>query len=328
VDSKSNSKNNVVWFPNPGSDNPEDLIPAYLSDDLGERKIRAATNLSKVHYYLYTNANPEIPDELFVGDSEALKNSHFNPNGKLKFMSHGFGGDIDHSFPWLQREEFLKLGFPINIILVDWSELSASPDYYGAVVNAYQVSKLNAQFLEFLLNEGVTTLDKIHLIGYSLGGQVVGITGNRFTNNTGLTVPHVTSLDPAFPLFDVAEDEDRVSPFSGDFVDVIHTAGGTLGMVQPRGDVDYYPNGGSKQPGCGVDVVGSCAHSRAPAFYRESTLSSVPFKACKCETWAEYDEGSCACAEQVNMGYYVDIRARGKFYLRTNAEEPYAIAEK
>lgn len=35
------------------------------------------------------------------------------------------------------------------------------------------------------------------------------------------------------------------------FVDVIHTAGGTFGYVKPIGHVDFYPNGGkAPQPGC------------------------------------------------------------------------------
>lgn len=35
------------------------------------------------------------------------------------------------------------------------------------------------------------------------------------------------------------------------FVDVIHTNGRHLGMILPAGHVDYYPNGGEHQPGCG-----------------------------------------------------------------------------
>jgi len=37
---------------------------------------------------------------------------------------------------------------------------------------------------------------------------------------------------------------------------VIHTAGLTLSFVEPQGHVDFYPNGGLVQPGCGLDPVG------------------------------------------------------------------------
>lgn len=34
------------------------------------------------------------------------------------------------------------------------------------------------------------------------------------------------------------------------FVDIIHSAAGYLGQPGPTGHVDFYPNGGSQQPGC------------------------------------------------------------------------------
>lgn len=48
----------------------------------------------------------------------------------------------------------------------------------------------------------------------------------------------------------------KVSPGSAKFVDVIHTAAGIIGVVNPVGHVDFYPNGGVRQPGCGFDLVG------------------------------------------------------------------------
>jgi pancreatic triacylglycerol lipase len=318
-------EHNVVWFPNPASSNPNDLIPAYLTRPESQVE-EDETDLSKAHFLLYTKDNRDVPDELFVGDDQALANSNFRKDQALKIMIHGFGGDIDHTFPWEIRGEFLNITTEdINVILLDWSELAESPDYVGAVTNAHAVANLTAEFLQFLLDCEVTTLDKVHFIGFSLGGQVVGIAANRFTRLTGKVIPRVTSLDPALPMFDIAVDDDRISPDDGTFVDVIHTASGLLGMFQPRGHIDFYPNGGTKQPGCGVDIVGACAHSRAPAFFKESFIGEKLFRACKCESWEEFDTGACACTEEANLGYNVDQKATGTFYLRTNEEEPYAI---
>ena len=50
-------------------------------------------------------------------------------------------------------------------------------------------------------------------------------------------------------------------PTDAAFVDVIHTSAGTLlegGLAfrEPRGHVDFYPNSGGNQPGCGIDPFG------------------------------------------------------------------------
>ena len=41
------------------------------------------------------------------------------------------------------------------------------------------------------------------------------------------------------------------------------------GMEKAAGHVDYYPNGGEDQPGCGLEF-GSCSHGRAPEMYLKS----------------------------------------------------------
>jgi len=41
-------------------------------------------------------------------------------------------------------------------------------------------------------------------------------------------------LDPAWPLFALAEDDDRISADDAHFVDIIHTAAGTLGIVSSK----------------------------------------------------------------------------------------------
>ena len=70
----------------------------------------------------------------------------------------------------------------------------------------------------------------------------------------------VTGLDPAGPWFHKYSEEARLSPNSAKLVDVIHTDGGAAkiyyGMLNPVGQIDYYPNEGKAQPGCWTDIDG------------------------------------------------------------------------
>lgn len=73
-------------------------------------------------------------------------------------------------------------------------------------------------------------------------------------------------LDPAGPMFEGVEEQKRLSPDDADFVDVLHTytreaLGVSIGIQQPIGDIDIYPNGGEVQPGCGFTDVLAVAGS-------------------------------------------------------------------
>lgn len=66
-----------------------------------------------------------------------------------------------------------------NVIVVDWGSLAAFPYYAAAVKNTKTVGRYVAEFLVFLNDERIVPLQKIHLIGFSLGAEVAGFTGKH-----------------------------------------------------------------------------------------------------------------------------------------------------
>lgn len=76
-----------------------------------------------------------------------------------------------------------------NIFTVDWSELAAVPWYNSAAKNTKHVSKHLASFIDHLTSSTDARTDDFHLIGFSLGAHVVGLTNNELKSGK---VKHIT----------------------------------------------------------------------------------------------------------------------------------------
>ena len=112
--------------------------------------------------------------------------------------------------------------------------------------------------LELHKSRGLS-LDNVHVLGASLGGQLAGFIG-YFTNGR---LGRITGMDPSGPLFHVVNASDRLEKSDAQFVDIIHTAGRWVGNDDIQGHVDFFPNSGrAPQPGCidkeSVDLT--CSH--------------------------------------------------------------------
>ena len=115
-----------------------------------------------------------------------------------------------------------------------------------------------AQYILKLQSKGVS-LDNVHVLGASLGGQLAGFIGHF----TGGKVGRITGMDPSGPLFHIVNASERLDKSDAQFVDIIHTAGRWVGNDDTIGHIDFYPNSGrSPQPGCvdreSVDLT--CSH--------------------------------------------------------------------
>lgn len=91
-----------------------------------------------------------------------------------------------------------------------------------------------------------------------------------------LSIITLSGLDPAEPHFSKTDPIVRLDPTDADFVDVIHTDAGPflsggLGIFEPVGHVDFYPNGGIDQPGCRGGVLSYMA-KESGSFYKGKIL--------------------------------------------------------
>ncbi|XP_018358818.1 PREDICTED: uncharacterized protein LOC108758381 isoform X1 [Trachymyrmex cornetzi] len=265
-----------------------------------------------------------------------------DPNLPTKVIVHGFGSDCNHLWVYDMRSALMSI-HDCNIVCVDWGPGSAVPNYVRAAANTRLVGRQLAKLIRSLN----VPLEKVHLIGFSLGAHVAGFAGAELGN-----VSRITGLDPAGPLFESHDPRVRLDATDANFVDVIHSNGeqlilGGLGSWQPMGDVDYYPNGGKMQSGCSNIFVGAvsdiiwsstvegrslCNHRRAYKFFTDSVSPKCRFPAFSCEQG--YDgllKGDCfpcgmdgtdrPCGD---MGYYSnESPARGQLYLVTRDEEPF-----
>lgn len=114
--------------------------------------------------------------------------------------------------------------------------------------------------------------------------------------------------------------------------------------MQVSGHVDFYVNGGERQPGCpdvvtgaveqlftrnvsGAVLAASCSHGRSHEYFTESILTNCPFNAYPCESYEKFSAGGCrvcGVAGCSQLGLNADQNnGRGKMFLNTQSAQPF-----
>lgn len=149
-----------------------------------------------------------------MGDTQQLRRSNLNAKNPLVIYIHGFsesvpGGEgqssqeirdgksinsfISSVFSYVlisYLSAFIKTGY-YNVILVDWSPISATPWYTTAVSLIPLVGTYIAKFISFLIKDGKFPVNNIHLIGFSLGAEISGFVGQQL-QEYGIKLPRIT----------------------------------------------------------------------------------------------------------------------------------------
>ncbi|KAM4851633.1 pancreatic lipase-related protein 2-like [Thomomys bottae] len=276
----------------------------------------------RTRFLLYTNENPNNRQLITGTDLATIEASNFQVDRKTRFIIHGY---LDRgNKKWLTN--MCKNMFTVeqvNCICVDWKHGSQVIFYPQAVFNTQVVGAEIAFLLERLLSHLNYSLEKVHLIGHSLGAHVAAEAGRRLGGRLG----RITGLDPAGPCFKDTPEEVRLDPSDAMFVDVIHTDISLIGfgMRQKMGHLDFFPNGGVEMPGCMQNILSStiditeigkvaddfvaCNHLRSYRYYTSSIINPDDFLGYPCASYKDFQENGCfPCPPEGcrRMGHYAD----------------------
>ncbi|XP_034665176.1 serine-rich adhesin for platelets-like isoform X6 [Drosophila subobscura] len=281
---------------------------------------RLSTNT--VNFYLYTLRNTNAGQQI-KATRASIDASNFNPENPTRITIHGWNANYKDGVNTKIAAAWFQMG-DYNMIAVDWVR-GRSLEYASSVSAASGAGKKIAALIDFLVLEYGMSLDTLEVVGFSLGAHVAGHTAKQVKSGE---VGKVVGLDPAMPLISYSNTAKRLSSDDAKYVESIHTAGGTMGFTKPIGKAAFYVNGGKSQPGCGLDITGSCAHTRAVTYYVESLLwNNFPTK--RCDTYKEANKNACGDKySSVLMGATVNIFvAEGIFYVPVNKESPFGLGE-
>ncbi|XP_035704774.1 phospholipase A1 member A [Folsomia candida] len=271
----------------------------------------------------------------------SVRKSSFRPNILTCFLTHGFLDD----YKGLEaiKDAYLKQGFQANIIVMDWSALSQPRfpknfvelfgilfSYKDVLNNLEPIAMRIAMFIQMLVHNNIATLNKLHLIGHSLGAHISGNVGKHIRTQLfpGMKAERVTGLDPAGPAFvpPLLGPVIPMDPADANFVDSIHSDADLNGIPIDDGIVDFFPNGGQDQPGC--FPISDCSHKYAINIYAASV--SKKYVGCQCDihflstpALGSFSLGSITldrcllpCIYPTYLGPYCSHEAKGDFYLK------------
>ncbi|XP_053994287.1 pancreatic triacylglycerol lipase-like isoform X1 [Hylaeus volcanicus] len=353
IDTRNESKSNQVDCFGLGKTLAATLEWFFMSKPNG-------TNALDVQFFLSSRKQSQRV-QVMVGKQFGLEWTDFQIGRETIIIVHGFLSHGQESWISNLEQSFLQWN-DVNVVVVDWSTGGNTWNYYKAAVNTRVVGYQIARFLGHIENatsiRNTSAADiwgPLHLVGHSLGAHICGFTAKELKRRQSKwKVARITGLDPAQPCFKNADSTVKLHKSDAPFVDIIHTNGKLLteiglGLPEPIGHVDFYPNGGKSQPGC-VKIDSSyfeylpiplrvinksiCSHGRSYIYLTESLISDIKHN---CTFWAHHWDLSyrslAGIAEEpcnknicTEMGINaVNYPQRGTFFVATSNGVPFCI---
>jgi hypothetical protein len=284
-----------------------DLEPQFVAGDIVFR--------------LFTRANPTAAQTIVFNNAAQLAASNYNPANPTRFHIHGWnGGGAATGAPI--RNAYIT-AIVCNVFTVDWGVGAQTPNYIAARNRVNLVGQRVADYINWLVSSRGQTLASVSVVGHSLGAHCAGAAGKR----TNGLIGSVVGLDPAGPLFSVADSANRLHVTDAVHTQNVVTDAGNLGFAQPICHSNFYPNWGVSQPGC---AGSTCSHSRVNDFWQHAINHANIFDATRCQGHANIVNRNCiSSGANHRMGGHSppisgNAPALTVFFMTTGATAPFA----
>ncbi|XP_052863517.1 lipase member I-like [Anopheles cruzii] len=291
---------------------------------------KSSFQMSDVSFTLYTRQDIDDDGQLLeLSNGDSIVGSNFRSDRPTRVIVHGWQAGGGSPIAYSIRDAYL-MHWDYNVIVADWATCSMAWNYVRAVGCVPTVGKSLELLLDELNRSGGLLMETVYLIGHSLGAHAAGIAGKEVTSGQ---IHTIFALDPALPLFSIHAPANRINHRDAMYVEVIHTNAGLLGFQHPIGTADFYPNGGSHQPGCGLNIAGLCSHSRAWELFVETLMQpEAKLLASKVESLTDVKGPTIAevfrldqTIERVKMGGEPSSagNAEGLYHITTRDSSPF-----
>ncbi|CAL4119715.1 unnamed protein product, partial [Meganyctiphanes norvegica] len=313
--------------------------------------------MAAVKYYLWTRTNNEDlqPYQLVPHSATSLESSSFEGARPTYFLYHAWLQTGLEQWILQAKTELLNK-FDANVIAVDWSGTSFPLNYFQYFKNAPLIGERTASLIAWLNRERGLQAAQVFMVGWATGSHMAGFTGKLLNNQHSSfgKIARITGLSPTGPLWNDVPAEERLHKEDATFLDVIHANGGEpipailapvvgqWGLLDTIGQVNFYPNGGERQPGCSSlsETVKMCSHFRSSLYWLE-TINPKPDQnefvswpaVGECSTWDDFLQGKCTTCDPSGcpvMGFNSQQKSgylSTRYFLKTNIASPFARGE-
>lgn len=175
---------------------------------------------------------------------------NINPHCRTIFLIHGWYPDQYNAFD-KSYEELLAKEKCCNVVNVLWRFEDDTDGYYETAKRIPAVAAHVAEHIVELHQFGLLQ-HLVEIVGHSMGAHIAG-TAARIANRRGRVVDVLLALDPCGPGFtdyDLTYAKYKLTSKDASRVISLYTNQNYLGSSEPTGDVVFFANDGSNQPGC------------------------------------------------------------------------------